>query len=141
MDNKSSGLIMNSLLQNSIHNPIQNRGSQKGSILILVLVFSLIISMIVVFSMESSVLQTKIARNYQYEVINFINTEQILQKIEVDMMENMDQAQKASYPKIQFVADTLIFGERQGVKFYVLDVDESGLEGTKTHIQSVVSLR
>jgi len=115
--------------------------NQNGSILIIVLVFSLIISMMVIFSMESIVLQSKIARNYQYEVINFINTEQILQKSEFDLLNDDKHTKNISCSKVQFVADTLIFGERQGLHFYELDVDESGLEGTRTHIQSVVSLR
>jgi Tfp pilus assembly protein PilX len=114
---------------------------QCGSVLIFVLVFSLLMSMIVTFSLESSVLQAKISRTYQYEVINFINTEQTLRKEEVDMMEKGYQPQKTAHPKVQFIADTLIFGERQGLKFYELDINQSGTEETRTHLQSVISLR
>tara|TARA_R110002110_G_scaffold383245_2_gene594616 strand:+ start:60860 stop:61234 length:375 start_codon:yes stop_codon:yes gene_type:complete len=113
----------------------------RGSVLIVVLVFALLISMIVTFSLESCVLQTKIARIYQYEVINFIDTEQNLHKTEIDMMDKGGSLQAPSHPKVQFIADTLIFGERQGLRFHELDVNQSGAEETNTHLQSVISLR
>lgn len=99
-------------------------------------------------ALESSVLQTTITRNYQFEVLNFINAEQSLQKLENKTLHEMLMfksgfSHKAKQPttKLQFVGDTLAFGERHGIDYYLLDINQAGLDGAQTHLQSVISVR
>lgn len=138
------------MVDRRVGNTISGLKFQKisGSVLIIVLLLSLIISMMVMIALESSVLQTTITRNYQFEVLNFIDAEQSLQKLENKTLHEMLMfksgfSHKAKQPttKLQFVADTLAFGERHGIDYYLLDINQVGLDGAQTHLQSVISVR
>lgn len=120
----------------------------SGHVLIVVLLLSLIVSMIVMLSLETSVLQIKISRNYQSEVLNFMSAEQSLQELENKVLQEAWNLKNSTLKnnikhaeKLQFVADTLEFGEHQGVVYYQLDVQQKDLEGAQTHLQSVVGIR
>ncbi len=125
-----------------------DRQKISGHVLIVVLLLSLIVSMIVMISLETSVLQTKITRNYQNEVLNFVSAEASLQRLENEILQEAWEFENSALKdnmahaeKLQFVTDTLEFGERQGVVYYQLDVQQKDLNGAQTHLQSVVAIR
>ncbi|MCS5708062.1 hypothetical protein CC99x_004000 [Candidatus Berkiella cookevillensis] len=126
-------------------NTIKGINKQKisGSVLIVVLLLSLVVSMMVMISLETSVLQTKISRNYQNEVLNFMSAEQSLQRLENKVLQEAYHTSNdvGELEKLQFVPETLEFGERQGVTYYQLDIQQKNLEGAQTHLQSVVAIR
>lgn len=116
----------------------------RGSVLIIVLIFSLLIGMLVTLSMEFGLLQTKTTRSYHFEMMELMNTDQVLREQEQRLMQEvLEDGRTAAYAdsKLQFVPDTLMFGERQGLTYYSVDVRGRGDEGTQVHLQSVVALR
>lgn len=113
---------------------------QSGSVLIMVFILSLVAGLIVVLGLETNILLRKISKTYQQEVFTFMAAEKKCCEIENSFLSDLgEEANK--YSKVQFVPDTLMFGERQGIDFYRLEVEHNDANGIAIHLQSIIAIR
>lgn len=115
-------------------------GKSKGAILIIVLVFCLITAVIAQGAMEVGYLQLKMA-------INFKNHIDVKTQAENEIINIENQFSKAALVKtpqatfLQFVPDTLAFGESQGINFYRIAVNKQDESGAFVQLMSTFCVR
>ncbi len=93
----------------------------RGGVLIVVLVFCLLVGLIVKSSLETSALQFKIIHNYKTHQQNKNEADKALSKLE-RQLEKSTESLAENISLIQFVPDTLAFGERNGALYYNVHV-------------------
>lgn len=96
--------------------------SEQGSVLILVLVFSLSITLIAGVLLDTGILQTKIISNQKQRLNTYFEIEQQVCQLENSLANHFYQELPPHLRFLQFVPDSLLFNEKQGVDFYQIEV-------------------
>lgn len=115
--------------------------SELGSALIIVLVFSTLIALVCVMAMESSVLQLKMVNNFLLMKKTQQEAESKLLLLEEKLENYFYEDPPADTDFIQFVPDTLLFGETQGSNYYSVKVKHENENDTRYSIMTTYGAR
>ncbi len=115
--------------------------AQSGSVLIMVLVFSTLIALVANTGIESGILQLKMVNNFK----SFLNiksqAESELISIEKMLASDFHFTLPSNVKFLQFVPDTLHFGENQGSNYYRIDISRSNDDGSNMYLNSTFGVR
>lgn len=92
---------------------------QQGAVLMIVLIFCLLVAGIANIMMETSILQLKMIQNYKENSRLMSEVEGKLEKMESRLEQEVEPT-SIDVSFIQFVPDTLVYQEPQGVNYYRL---------------------
>lgn len=112
-----------------------------GGVLIIVLVFSTLIALICTTAMESSTLQLKMVNNFQLLKQIQQETQHKVLLLEENLANYFYQEPPEHINFIQFVPDTLLFGEPQGSRYYRVKVENEQENGAHYSISTTYGVR
>lgn len=96
---------------------------QRGAILIIVMIFSTVMSMLTLLSMENTWFESKMTQAFSHSIERRIEQEQTMFSLEKMFHNNPDEFIKSGQARLlQFVPDTIHFGDRSGLYYYELQI-------------------
>jgi hypothetical protein len=113
----------------------------KGAILIIILVLSTLIAMLANVAMETGILQIKMANNFRLALQVRKQVEEDIRLIEKKLSSEWISTLPKEVSFLQFVPDTLSFGERKGANFYQIEAMRNNEDGSSYHIVTTFSVR
>ncbi|MBS0289480.1 MAG: hypothetical protein JSS07_05540 [Proteobacteria bacterium] len=114
--------------------------SEKGVVLLMVLLFSTLMAMMAHLCIGSAILQQKMLQNFKSHYKIKKEAEITLNKIETQLGE-IPGFSSSQVSWIQFVPDTLAFGEKKGTDFYRVEIEHKEAEASYIHLISTICLR
>ncbi|MFO1257915.1 MAG: hypothetical protein U1E78_05850 [Gammaproteobacteria bacterium] len=97
---------------------------EQGAILIVVMIFSTVMSMLTLLSMENTWLEAKMTKAFSQYIERRLEREKAMDLLEKRFEANPNELLKSGEASLlQFVPDSIHFGERSGLYYYELRVD------------------
>ncbi|MBN9289237.1 MAG: hypothetical protein BGO43_01395 [Gammaproteobacteria bacterium 39-13] len=112
-----------------------------GGVLIIVLVFSTLIALICITAMESSTLQLKMVNNFQLLKQIQQETQHQVLLLEENLTDYFYEEPPEHTDLLQFVPDTLLFGEPQGSRYYRVKVEIEQENGAHYSLSTTYGVR
>lgn len=113
----------------------------SGAVLIIVLVFTTMIAMLANMGMESGILQLKMVNNLKAFLNTKSQAENELVSIEKKLANDFQFELPSHVKLLQFVPDTLHFGENEGSNYYRIEINKSNADGSNYQLISTFSVR
>jgi len=111
-----------------------------GSVLVIVMLFCILISSVVVGLFQKSILLQKMHQNHLSETLNRLQLEDRVVQTEDILFQDFSALKNNAVRHIQFVPDTLAFGENHGLNYYLIEKSITE-HNNVVKLQSVVAIR